>query len=591
MSLNKDYTTWTQKDVLDHAVENDRLLLEDYDFAMKVAEYVSFYRDNIHRFAEDYIGVVLKPFQKFLMYMLHHHDFSLFVMTRGIGKSWLIAVYACCLAVLYPNSEIIIVSRTMKQSKSIVELKILGDLFKKSPRLSKEMARLDRFGGNTIIHFKNGSSITPAVAGEASRGLRSTCIIIDESRLVDSMIVQSILQPTSHPRQTRYMDFPEFGAKYYPNDESKDIYLTSAWFKAHPLYQQFIAFNKGMIEGRPVFTCALSVETALNNGLLSKTRLEQVKNQPDMSHIRYSMEYETLFYGESEDAFFNLEEIQGCQTLDRPFYCPTLIDYKKRINFPTNQKKEKDEIRIISADIALAVGQDNDASAFTLVRLIPNEHGRYERYIVNIETFEGANSYDQAVRLKQLFYDFEADYIVLDAITIGISVYDNLCRVSEDTDRGKTYKAMSAFNDEDLAKKCQEINAIPCIFAIKGTQQVNHECHVIVQDMIQRNMIHFLTDTQFAKEEFLYNEYAISEKHAEKQSFFIAPYLQTESLINEMINLTTEIRGGYVRLSESSQKRRKDRYMSLAYANYFANILEQDIGQNDDEELWGNFWN
>ena len=95
---------------------------------------------------------------------------------------------------------------------------------------------------------------------------------------------------------------------------------------------------------------------------------------------------------------------------------PTPIEYlqekdktKKKYYLP----KQGGEKRIISADISVMGGSGNDASIFTLMRLIPQQE-EYIRHVVYIESHEGGKSDKQALRLKQLFYDFQADYIALD---------------------------------------------------------------------------------------------------------------------------------------------------------------------------------
>lgn len=584
---------YTRKDldkVIDHAKEKNRIHSDDVEFAKQIAVYTSYYRQNIHKFAEDYLELRLKRFQKFLLYMIHNHLYTLLVMTRGIGKSWLIGVYACCLAILYPNSEIVIVSHTLRQSINIVDKKILLDLCKKSKRLNYEIEKVLKTNGNMVLKFKNGSTITPAVSSEASRGIRSTCLIIDESRLVENDIIQSILQPTSHPRQAAYMDLVEYDSTNYPLESSRDIYLTSAYFKVHPLYAQYKDYLLKMMQGKEYFTCALSVDVATANGLLDINRLEAIKSQPEMSHVKYAMEYETLFYGESEDAFFNLQEIDSCQVIKLPFLLADKTDFSKGREYKANPTKLQGEIRLISADIALMGGNNNDASAFVLFRLIPNDKGRYIRQVVNIETFEGSHAFDQAKRLKQIFYDFNADYIVLDCLGSGVSVYGHLCRLTEDNDRGKNYRAFSCFNDDELKGQCTESNALPCVYAVKGSQMFNHDCHARCQDMIQRELLLFLTDTEKGKTALM-KEYSYGALSPTKQANMLSPYLQTERLISEMINLRTEIKNGYIKLKESGYSARKDRYMALTYGNYYATELEQDLNKASDDDLFGSFWN
>ena len=74
--------------------------------------WTQFYRANPHRFATEYLGMGLFLFQSILLYMMDRSDTFLFIASRGLGKSYLISVYCCVRAILYPNSKIIIASAT-----------------------------------------------------------------------------------------------------------------------------------------------------------------------------------------------------------------------------------------------------------------------------------------------------------------------------------------------------------------------------------------------------------------------------------------------------------------------------------------------
>ena len=65
--------------------------------------WADFYRQNIHRFVADYLGIQLKPFQVVLLYMIEHNLRTCLITSRGLGKSWLIALYCCCRCILYPG--------------------------------------------------------------------------------------------------------------------------------------------------------------------------------------------------------------------------------------------------------------------------------------------------------------------------------------------------------------------------------------------------------------------------------------------------------------------------------------------------------
>lgn len=55
-------------------------------FKEKLKQWVGFYRENPHRFAEDYLGVKLKTFQKILVYLCFKYPFFTFLASRGLGK-------------------------------------------------------------------------------------------------------------------------------------------------------------------------------------------------------------------------------------------------------------------------------------------------------------------------------------------------------------------------------------------------------------------------------------------------------------------------------------------------------------------------
>lgn len=82
-------------------------------------DWITFYRRNIHRFIEHYFGIKLYFYQILWIYFMSICDTFVTIASRASAKSWLIAVFALARAVLYPNSEIVVVAATMKQAKII----------------------------------------------------------------------------------------------------------------------------------------------------------------------------------------------------------------------------------------------------------------------------------------------------------------------------------------------------------------------------------------------------------------------------------------------------------------------------------------
>lgn len=385
------------------------------NFNEGVKLWSGFYRANMHRFAVDYLQLPLFGFQMILLYMMNINNFFYWTASRGLGKSYLTAIYACCRCILYPATKIVIASGTKNQSKLLISQKIEKELMHMSPNLRREIAYIKVGANDALVKFKNGSTIEAVASTDSSRGYRANILILDECRLISQHILKSVLTPfLSVVRRPKFYEKPEY--KDYPLEENKELYLTSAWYKEHHSYDKFVSYKNDMCRGKKYFCCAFPYQLAVKHGLLTQARVDAIKNEEDMNEISWLMEMEAIWYGEHMSSFFKSAEINPCRTMKKAWNPPTPIEYlqekdktKKKYYLP----KQGGEKRIISADISVMGGSGNDASIFTLMRLVPQQE-EYIRHVVYIESHEGGKSDKQALRLKQLFYDFQADYIALD---------------------------------------------------------------------------------------------------------------------------------------------------------------------------------
>lgn len=80
------------------------------------AEWCAYYRSNPARFVQDYLHINLKTFQKILLTMMMLSTVFIFIATRGLGKSYLSAVYAVTRCILYPGTKVCIASGTRGQA-------------------------------------------------------------------------------------------------------------------------------------------------------------------------------------------------------------------------------------------------------------------------------------------------------------------------------------------------------------------------------------------------------------------------------------------------------------------------------------------
>ena len=168
--------------------------------------WASFYRANPHRFARDYLGLKLKKFQQIILCMMFRFTNSIYLASRGGGKSFLIAIFCVCYCILFPGTTVCVASGTRGQSTEIIE-KIEHILIPNSPNLEMEIS--DIFSSQTKAGcvFRNGSRITVVTSAESARHNRATILIVDEFRMVDKNIIDTVLRKfLTSPRHPAFLD-------------------------------------------------------------------------------------------------------------------------------------------------------------------------------------------------------------------------------------------------------------------------------------------------------------------------------------------------------------------------------------------------
>jgi len=534
-----------------------------------VGVWCSFYRANPHRFVAEYLGIHLKLFQQILLYMMNHNHYFMYLASRGQGKTFLTSIYCCVRAILFPESKIIIASGNLKQSREVIEK--IDDLRKNSPNLQREISDLKTSTNDPKVEFHNGSWIKVVASNDGARSKRANLLIVDEFRMVDLDIINKVLRKfLTAPRNPKYLNKPEYA---HLQERNKEIYLSSCWYKHHWSYNRFLTYYKAMIEGKKYFVCGLPYQLPIKEGLLMREQVLDEMSEDDFDEIGFSMEMEALWFGESEKAFFKFEDLEKNRKLPKPMYPREYYSLIKDASFKYEGKRNG-EIRLLSCDIAGMSGKENDASVYTVFRLIPTSRG-YERQIVYMESLEGGHTVTQAIRIRQLFDDFECDYLVLDTQNIGLGVFDQLTQPLYDKERNKEYEPWSCINDEKMAERCTYPNAPKIIYSIKGNPQLNSECAVLLRDAFKRGNIK-LPVNEMEGREILRKLKGFESLPIETQTKFESAYIQITLLINEMINLESEQSdSGLIKLKEP-RSRRKDRYSSVAYGNYIATLLERE---------------
>ena len=564
---------------------------ERLDEGIKI--WTSFYRQNIHRFAIDYLGIQLKPFQVVLLYMIEKNLKSCLITSRGLGKSWLIALYCCCRAILYPGQKIIVSCETKEQSRNLIREKIVNELMNMSPNLRKEInPREIKIGTNeSYVKFKNGSTITAINASENTRGKRAHILVVDEYVQIKNGFdtLTKILQPFLQVvRQPKYLQNPKYS---HLQEENKQIYASSAWYADHWSYDLYKDYVEKMLIGESSFVCNLPYNVALKYGLMTQTRLDEIMSDPNLSEEAFLMEYSAMFYDLGEGAYIKPSDIINNRTIVKPWYPPTDIEYiaekgKRNISWKED-RTSKQELRILGCDIALAQGDKNDNTVIHYSVSIP----KGDKYITEVrysEAINGGTAKAIALRLKQLFFDGDCDYIVMDIAGLGLAVLDALGEYTFDTERDIKYPPMCCFNKEDKKERCGYREAMPCIYGIVANEEINNAIAVTLKASLNNHTLKFLVN-EFEGEDWLNENKNFQMLEASEKVRLMYPYVQTTLTQMEIIKLQTEITRKGIKLVEFGSNR-KDRYSALAYMNLFIREKENELKKPKNRGNFIDLW-
>jgi hypothetical protein len=546
------------------------------------AYWGAFYRYNPDKFAEDYLHLKLKKFQKILLVMMFWSTIFVLIACRGLGKTFLSAIYCVIRCILYPGTKVCIASGTRGQAINVLE-KIMYELKPASPELCAEIdeKQSNVNGTNAKIVFFNTSVIKGVTASDSARGNRCHVLLLDEYRLISKDTIDTVLRKfLTLRRMPRYEELTDEQRKEeYAKEKNLTMYLSSAYFKDHWSYTKCVDTLRAMTDSqRHQFVCGFPYQLSISEGLLDAETVADEMAESDFSDIKFSMEMCAEFYGSADGAFFDFDSISKNRRIKYPML-PDRLSSKLNSQLLKIPQKQNGEVRLLSADIALMSSRrnNNDATAIFINQLIPTKAGRYSSNIVYAASCEGLRTDDQALMVRKLFDEYACDYIVLDANGIGLGVFDALARDIVDTDTGEIYPALSCCNNQEMASRCTVPGAAKVIWAIKASAQFNSDCAFLLREGFRSGRVRLLMN-EYDADELLDSIKGYASLNPGEKMQLKLPYINTTLLIDELVNLQHEESGGKVKIFEKSGAR-KDRYSSLSYSNYVAIQLENKLGK------------
>lgn len=534
-----------------------------------IAWKAGYYRANPHRYVSEVLGLSLKWFQQILLWCMMHYNFVMYLAARGQGKTYLTALFCCVRCILFPGTKIVVSSGTLKQANEVL-LKIQDDFMKQSSILRSEIEKCNIGQNDASIYFKNGSWIKTRTSSENSRSARANCIVVDEFRMVDETVINTVLRKfLTSPRQPKYLQKPEYA---HMQERNKEIYMSSAYFKSSWAYRKAQSYTLNFFDDtKKYFICGLPYQVSVREGLLSRSQLEDEMSEADYNELVQQMEMECLWFGDTDGSLFKFDELTARRRLRKAF--PPLSFCNDKITIPKLTATSK---RILSIDVALMQStkkKKNDASAIFINDLIQVNDTAYQSNFVYGETFEGLKTDELGMIVMKYFYEYQCTDLVLDTNGIGLGVYDFITKDQVCQENGKRYQAMTCINDKDMAERCKVRDANKVVWSVKANANFNNEICVLLRNGIQNGKINFLISEQDADSSLKETYKGYFKMSPTEQAKLKMSYVQTTFAVYELIKLDHEVKNGNIKVKEV-EGMRKDRYSSIAYSYWCACQLE-----------------
>ena len=342
--------SWTKGEQgyrLDHSSQELNEFLKEIDGSIKEeeAKYLlyKFLRNNIAFTSELFLGVRLFPFQAMAIKGMMVSDYSMFVFSRGMSKTFSTAIYVLLECLLNPNANIGVIAGSFRQSKQIFQ-KMEDIVSKPEASLIKECGFKITKGTDqwTLSLGKARAIALPLANGERLRGFRFNRIVLDEFLTIPEKIFNEVIIPflgvVENPiereelynLESKLIDKGEMKEKdryIWPNN--KLIILSSPSFKFEYMYKLYKKYEDlinglGVKEGEEEddfkddayrLIMQLSYDCAPSR-LYDQNLLKQAK--ATMSEMQFKREFGAQFIDES-DGYFRLSKMAACTIPDGEF--------------------------------------------------------------------------------------------------------------------------------------------------------------------------------------------------------------------------------------------------------------------------------
>lgn len=556
------------KDLLDLSASRRKVGLSEERLRGIIPEarkYIAFWREYPDLFIDFMAGPDGGPqhfhlffYQRVFLRAAMRHKYIYAVFPRAYSKSFLSMMVLMCRAILYPRCKLFITSGGKEQAAGIVKEKV-QEICTLIPAFNKEIdwRRGQTLEGKDYVKyvFKNGSYFDNIAARESSRGKRRHGGLIEECVGVDGDILSQVIIPT--------MNISRMCMDGTTHDEEtlnkSQIYITTAGYKNTFPYDKLIQLLVWeIIKPQQSIIMGGTWRIPVLIGLQSKSFIQDLKQDGTFNESSFDREYESKWSGTVEDAFFNAEIFDRNRILNQPEY-------------EASGRSSKLAFYVLAADI----GRKGCDSVICVFKVTPQSQGGATKSLVNIYTLSDEHFEDQAIKLKKLYYKYNARQIVIDGNGMGIGLIDYMVKSQTDPDTNETYPDFGVSNDEEgyYKKYKTSVTELDAMYILKANAPINTEAHAIARSQLSSGKVKFLIDERIAKNKLMATKVGQSMK-PEQRAEYLKPFTLTSILKEEMMNLREETEGVNIILKQANRGIRKDKFSAFEYGLYYLKLEE-----------------
>ena len=510
-------------------------------------------------------------YQRVFLRVAMRYKYVYAVFPRAYSKSFLSVLILLIRGILYPGAMLFSTAGGKEQAATILSDKV-RDICNKIPAFNRE---IDWSRGATqeskdycLYILKNGSTIENLAASERSRGRRMHAGLIEECVGVDQKILQEVIIPTMNVSR-KCLD-GTFQEEEVLNQAQ--LYITTAGYKNTFSYEKLIQLMVRMItRPKEAFIMGGTWRIPVALGLQSKNFITSIQQDPTFNISSFQREYESMWSGTVENAFFDGEKFDRNRILQKPEY-----EYSGRSN--------QNAYYILGVD----VGRKGCQTCIIVFKVTPTQNGESIKSVVNIIDLEDMHFEDQAIQIKKAFYKYKAQRVVIDGNGVGLGLVDYMVKTQNKD--GEIFPDFGVYNDEEKYYKKYRTNNCEddAMYIIKANAAINTAAHTITKSQMESGKIKFLIGDIDAKNKLLGTRLGQNMK-PEARNEYLKPYILTSMLRDEMLNLREENEGINIILKQANKKIPKDKFSALEYGIYYVK-QEEDSRRKRKKKFKASEW-